>query len=234
MKVLFAGSSLHGSQIDLRGLDVRPPAKRGDLLKAVREGAEAVGLIDGEFGQNAVVQHKEILFALDRGVAVFGSSSMGALRAAECASFGMIPIGVIASAYLDGSLDDDAAVALLMAPAELGSFPMSEPLVDAEATLEKLRVLCIIDEVDHCRLIARARALHFSDRTDDALFANSEIGLLERYRIHHISQKQLDAELLVKTIRTFHPQKGRQGPTFTLADSPYWRSEFREAGLSLP
>ena len=56
---------------------------------------------------------------------------MGALRAAECAAYGMEPVGEMARAYASGRLDDDAAVALVHAPPEFGSQPMSEPLVDA-------------------------------------------------------------------------------------------------------
>ena len=106
MKVLFVGSSLYGSTVDLSGLDVRPPASQGQVLAAVHEGATAIGLVDGEFGQHASVWHKEILVALKSGVTVLGASSMGALRAAECAAFGMIPIGTIAAQYLSGALDD--------------------------------------------------------------------------------------------------------------------------------
>ncbi len=50
-------------------------------------------LIDGYFHQVPSVQHKEILYALHQGLAVFGCSSMGALRAAELADFGMVGIG---------------------------------------------------------------------------------------------------------------------------------------------
>jgi hypothetical protein len=226
MKVVFAGSSLYGSSVDVSGLDVRAPARQGDILAAVNEGARAVGLIDGEFGQHAAVWHKEILFALDRGVAVFGASSMGALRAAECASFGMVPVGVIANAYLDGRLDDDAAVALLMAPAELGSFPMSEPLVDAEATLDRMLALHLIGARQHAALLRRARALHFSKRTEAAMFEGEPEMLLSAYQREHVSQKRSDAELLVAILRLFDPLLPRERPAFRLAQSPYWTGIF--------
>lgn len=220
MKVLFAGPSLYGSTIDFDGLDVRPPAAQGDVLAAVQDGATAIGLIDGEFGQRAAVWHKEILVALDRGVAVYGASSMGALRAAECAPFGMVAIGAIANAYLDGTLDDDAAVALTMAPAEIGSFPLTEPLVDAMATLDHLLAIGVIDPLVYGELHRQAADLHFTERTNEALTAGHP-HLLDAYRLHHVSQKRLDAEELVRILQADRPRLQR--PNFRIAPSVFWR-----------
>ena len=50
MKVLFAGPSIYGLDLDLAGVDLRHPAKQGDVIAAVRDGAAAIGLIDGYFG----------------------------------------------------------------------------------------------------------------------------------------------------------------------------------------
>ena len=62
MKVVFVGPSLHGASIDWSGLEPRPPAAQGDVFAAVKQGATAIGLIDGYFGSTASVWHKEILF----------------------------------------------------------------------------------------------------------------------------------------------------------------------------
>jgi hypothetical protein len=63
------------------------------------------------FHQSQSVWHKEIGFALMRGVVVIGAASMGALRAAEMHRYGMIPIGKIAQMYVDGE-EDDSLVAM--------------------------------------------------------------------------------------------------------------------------
>ena len=220
MKILFAGPSLYGSYIDLDGLEVRAPAAQGDVLAAIRDGATAIGLIDGEFGQRAAVWHKEILLALDKGIEVYGASSMGALRAAECAPFGMIPVGAIANAYLDGILDDDAAVALTMAPPEMGSMPLTEPQVDAEATLAHLHGLGLIDAAIHGELVARSAALHFTERTDYALLEGHP-QLVAAYREHHVSQKRLDAEELVRVLQA--AQKATKRANFRIEPSVFWR-----------
>src|SRR3569832_1918730 len=67
----------------------RPPFWCGVLLWVVAAGARRVAIVDGEFGQSLAVSVTEIKAALARGVEVWGASSMGALRAAECAGLGM-------------------------------------------------------------------------------------------------------------------------------------------------
>ena len=86
MKLLFAGSSLYAHAVDLSGLVVRSFAVQGDIANAVHAGATAIGLVDGSFELTASVWHKEILYAISNGVTMLGASSMGALRASECAA----------------------------------------------------------------------------------------------------------------------------------------------------
>src|SRR6478609_4677562 len=129
MRIIFAGPSF-GADIDrLRAENplviFRGPAARGDILQAVQDGARAIGIVDGYFGEVPSVWHKEILYALQKNVVVAGGASMGALRAAECAAFGMIGLGSIFEDYADGRLIDDEAVALVHAPEALGWLPLS-------------------------------------------------------------------------------------------------------------
>ncbi|HVQ13831.1 MAG TPA: TfuA-like protein, partial [Vicinamibacterales bacterium] len=78
------------------------PAQCGDVLRARRLSPKVIAIVDGVFASTPSVWHKEILLAIDDGIAVVGASSMGALRAAELAPFGMIGIGRIFDAYRDG------------------------------------------------------------------------------------------------------------------------------------
>ena len=80
------------------GVDAARPGEAGDLYRAARGGARVIGLVDGVFEDRPTVWHKEILWALDRGVRVLGAASLGALRAAECAPFGMEGVGGSSSA----------------------------------------------------------------------------------------------------------------------------------------
>ncbi|HEV2518122.1 MAG TPA: TfuA-like protein [Devosia sp.] len=203
MRVLFVGPSLYGETPDLTGISVRPPARQGDIAQAVLDGAEAIGLVDGFFDAVAAPWHKEILFALGRGVTMLGSSSMGALRAAECATFGMLPIGEIAQAYGSGALDDDAAVAISHGPEELGYPPLTEPLVNVKPTLARLRNQQLISEGEQLRIWERACRLYFKDRSIEALLpADERPEILAAYREHRVNRKAEDALLLVAELKT--------------------------------
>src|SRR5262245_8912136 len=140
MKVLFAGPSCARSLPGLRGIPnliLAGPAAYGDVARATLQGAAAIGIVDGRFEDTRAVWHKEILFALSQGVAVAGAASMGALRAAECAWFGMIGIGEVFKRFSSGEFEDDADVAQLHAPAELGYQALTEPLANIVPTLDK-------------------------------------------------------------------------------------------------
>jgi len=81
-----------------------PPAAEGDVYRATLKRPQAIGIIDGYFQSIPTVRHKEILWAMSRGIHVFGSASIGALRAAELAAFGMEGVGTIFEFYRDGML----------------------------------------------------------------------------------------------------------------------------------
>jgi hypothetical protein len=228
MKLLFAGPSLYGSDLDLHGIDLRPPAAHGDIAAALADDVTAIGLIDGLFGSTAAVWHKELLYALSLGIRVLGASSMGALRAAECAAFGMEPVGLIADMYVKGDLDDDAEVALGHLPPELKSAPLSEAKVDADATVDALRAAELISAEEHDRLRASIAALHFAERTLGAIIAAA--GLLptrsamvqELYATHRVPLKRRDAELLVTRLRALPDERGPR-PAWIFNRSPIWQ-----------
>ncbi|MGY5803234.1 TfuA-like protein [Rhizobium sp. LEGMi12c] len=166
MKVIFVGPSLPDAEAFADDtMVIRPPACQGDVVRALEDGATAVGLVDGLFEFVAPVWHKELLFALSRGVPVFGAASMGALRAVECQAFGMVGVGRIFGDYASGLREDDADVALLHGPAELGYPALSVPLVNVDATIETAIDQAIIGKEEALRLSQAARRVFFKDRT---------------------------------------------------------------------
>ncbi len=227
MKILFAGPSLYGATFEAGDVVVRGPAQMGDVERAVGEGATAIGIIDGHYQQVGAVWHKEILLALSSGVAVYGAASMGALRAAECEAFGMVPVGSIAQRYCSGDLFDDADVALTNGPAELGFPPLTEPMVDVEATLAHLRAQQLITTTDAAAIAACAGAIFFADRTVDAIFEGLEARDSDRlhrlYVAHHVSQKIRDALDLLALLKRLQPAAAPANPAWRLANSPFWR-----------
>src|SRR3989338_1860747 len=96
-KIVYLGPtlSLQEAQQILPDAYYLPPIRCGDILHALRWKPPTILIIDGYFEKTAAVWHKEILAALGQGVQVYGASSMGALRAAELNTFGMIGIGAI-------------------------------------------------------------------------------------------------------------------------------------------
>lgn len=199
MKVVFAGPSCPDASLLVTGIDIRPPAIQGDIYKAVRDGATAIGLIDGNFEYVSPVWHKEILHAMAAGVTVLGAASMGALRAAECAAYGMIGVGRIYAMYAAGELVDDADVCQVHAPRELGYRALSEPLVNVIATLEEMAGHGAVTGDERRQLDESARAIFYKQRTWKTIMAASGLPE-ERQRVllrelpgHAVDLKRLDA-----------------------------------------
>ena len=236
VKLLFAGPSLAGAELDPGDIELRPPASHGDIAAATLQGATVIGLVDGLFDAVAAVWHKEILFALSEGVQVLGAASMGALRAAECAPFGMQPVGAIALSYLTGKRDDDADVGLVHAPAELGYLPLTEPIVDIEATLAPLVAAGALPATEAASILAHARSIFFGDRSAESVLPPTLSALRNLLETHRVQQKRLDALELVARMREL-PDARVMPPDFTLSQSPMWRRRLAviaaEAGVTL-
>ncbi len=178
MKVIFVGPSLPDAETFVDDtMVIRPPASQGDVVRALENGATAIGLVDGQFEFVAPVWHKELLFALSQGVPVLGAASMGALRAVECQAYGMVGIGRIFGDYASGLREEDADVALLHGPAELGYPPLSVPLVNVDATIETAIDQAIIGKEEALRLSQAARRLFFKDRTWRRLAENADMDI---------------------------------------------------------
>ncbi|MGB8643741.1 MAG: TfuA-like protein [Anaerolineae bacterium] len=187
-----------------------PPARQGDVYRAARGKPEAIGLIDGYFDTVPSVWHKEILWAMREGVHVFGSASMGALRAAELAPFGMEGVGRIFEAYCHGELEDDDEVAVAHAPAELDYHAFSDAMVNIRATLAAAEEAGIICANTRTALTQIAKALFYPERTYARLLSSgAAIGLngpeLRRFEAwlpdHAIDQKRQDALSMLHVIR---------------------------------
>lgn len=215
MKLVFVGPTVPDARSLYPGLGIRPPARQGDIFRAVEGGATGIGLIDGYFDHVPAVWHKEILYTLSKGVRVAGAASMGALRAAECAAFGMEAHGSIAADYLVGRREDDGDVAQIHGPETLGYLPLSEPLVTVEAVLEALRHTGLLAEAEHDRLLAVARALFFKERTWPRILAEAGYAGSDAYeRISNAIEnagcnpKRADALLLLDAMMAWPPVRG--------------------------
>jgi len=203
--VVFAGPSLRAEDCArFENLTFRPPAMQGDILRAAWEGVEAIGLIDGYFGDRLAPHQKEILEAMAAGIPVVGAASMGAMRAAELALFGMQGVGPIFEGYRDGTIECDAEVAVSHGPEELGFVATSVSMVDVRATVAALGVVGIIDAQRGQDILAAALNLHFSQRT----FASIAEAMGDAETLgaslseHRVEQKRRDAMALLEVMST--------------------------------
>ncbi len=198
--IVFAGPSIVGVNIPDE-IDLRPPAKQGDIYLATLDSSEPIGLIDGYFEGVPAVWHKEILWALAHGIPVLGASSMGALRAAELDHFGMIGVGRIYEGFRDGLYEDDDEVALHHSPPEVGYAPLSIAMVNIRATIDKAIAGGIISVEQGANMIVGAKSLYYGDRNWKRILQDipSEIAntLKEWLPENEVDQKQIDAVSLL-------------------------------------
>ena len=195
--IVFAGPSVAGVDRDAYpGLRFHPPARQGDVWRAVQDAPTAIGIIDGFFEGVPAIWHKEILWALHEGVPVLGASSMGALRAAEMDAFGMIGVGRIFRWYRDGVIEDDDEVALVHGPEEIGSPALSLPMVNVRATAEA--AIAAGNPIGD--LISVAKAQFYKARTWNSVLEGSDLTAetADWVRANAIDQKQLDAIALLE------------------------------------
>ncbi len=208
---VFAGPTLAPDD-GKRELDAvfLPPAVQGDVYAAARERPWGIGIIDGYFERVPAVWHKEILWAMSQGVHVFGSASMGALRAAELAMYGMEGIGKVFDAFQSEELEDDDEVTVVHAGPEAGHRPLSDAMVNIRATLAAAVTAEVIGTATHNRLVSLAKAMFFPDRDYESIMhAGQEAGVsaaeLDKLRAWlpagRVDQKRLDAIEMLRTMR---------------------------------
>lgn len=212
-----------------------PPARRGDIHAAVLDhGATVVGLVDGYFEQVPSAWHKEILWALSQGVAVWGAASIGALRAAELAQFGMQGVGRIYEGYASGTFplcpgpfEDDDEVAVIHGPAETG-YAASEAMVDIRVTLAAAAEAGVIPLAEAIAVAALAKGMFYKDRTWRAVLQAAEgaDALAAWLPGNAVSQKALDAVALLR-----HLASGAEAPApaFRFERTLIWEQAVEEA-----
>ncbi len=225
--IVFLGPSLglrHAREIVKA--DYRPPARQGDVFRALADRPRAIALIDGVFEGAPSVWHHELRAALAAGVTVFGASSMGALRAVELHSEGMIGIGAIYERYARGESEDDGDVAVLHADASRGSQALTVPLVNVIATLDAAKRSKVLTLKQAASVLAIASGLFFQDRRWPTVLAKCPPAIRATLSAwldagHEVDQKALDARTCLATAKTFI-DSAAHGP----ASRPFAASSF--------
>lgn len=229
--LVYVGPTLRAAEVSalLPGATVLPPVAVGDVLVAIRRrGIKRIAIIDGYFERMAAVWHKEILRALERGVAVWGAASMGALRAAELAPFGMRGVGGIYRDYARGTLIADDEVAVAHLPAEYAYRPTSDALVNLRDGIARAPMLTapLRD-----KLVALARARFYRERSWHQLIADAQASGLPAHVLAALSvwpkpdRKAADARMLLRALAKdrSHPVRGQRVPrTWAIKQLEAW------------
>lgn len=222
--VVYLGPSLPlGEAKKILGVDKAiylPPARQADLLSAVTiYKPDVIAIIDGEFGQSLSVWHKEILFALEKGIQVYGASSMGALRAVETSPFGTIGVGIIYDMYATGEINDDDEVALLHSTAEDGYRNISEPMINIRITFRKAAEEKVVSDEIAEAFTDIAKSIFYTERVYPLIFqkaaekgiAREAIDLMSAFvKDHHVNVKAQDTIKLLETIRDLKEPVAKQ------------------------
>nr|WP_048178997.1 TfuA-related McrA-glycine thioamidation protein [Methanosarcina siciliae] len=162
--VIFTGNSIsHEDAKKILRANYQPPIRRFQLEKFVRQGYKVIGIIDGIFFDRAAVGHREILSALNAGVRVVGGASMGALRASELDTHGMVGVGKVYEWYRDGIIESDDEVAVSTNPDTFE--PISVPLVNIRETLKAALDTGIVSEKEQDALLDLAINTYYPDRS---------------------------------------------------------------------
>jgi hypothetical protein len=231
--VVFCGPSLlpHEVRAVLGNARIEPPARRGDVLRAVRVRPAAVALIDGVFDQTPSVWHKEILWAVCERVGIFGAASMGALRAAETHAYGMVGMGRIFEMLAAGELTADDEVAVTHGAAEDAFKPTSEALVNIRMTLRAAEQAQVLTVSTRTALERLAQQTFYPNRHYRSLLADgraaglpqAELASLEAWLpAGRIDQKRRDALQLLTHIAALPDDYRPPPPAFAFQQTESW------------
>lgn len=238
---VFAGPTIGaGEAASILDAVVLPPAAQGDVYRSALARPTAIAVVDGYFARVPAVWHKELLWALHQGIAVFGGGSMGALRAAELEPFGMEGVGEVFRAYRDGVIDADDEVAVVHGEAEDGYRVLSEALVNIRATLAAAEAAGVVTGGTAAALRNAARERFYPERSWPQLLADgrdrglpaAELGALRVWLPSgRVDQKHRDAVALLHRVRE-HVEAGAPAstPPFVFEETQNWERATADAG----
>ena len=191
--------------------DVVGPIKRYDLANDCAENYAVIIIIDGQFHNNLAVSCDEIRDALHRGTKIYGAASMGALRASELDSCGMIGHGEIYEHIKVTPYFRDDWLGQVFVEKAGRVHTLIPPFVDFYFNLKSLLQLEEISRKEFGIMTKSSADLFYSERSWDKVKAaiNREkcrqpaklLAIAERAWHQMGSQKQRDALSLCKKVQ---------------------------------
>ncbi len=211
--VVFTGTSIsHTDAGKILEAEYRSPVKRDDIKRLIvssQDKIKIIGIIDGVFFDSAAVSHREIIEAIKSGITVVGGGSMGALRASELDSHGMIGVGRIYEFYRNGILESDDEVAVTF-DGETGKL-LSIPLVNIRVTVDYAKEKGLLNNDQADSLINIARKMFYPDRNyknilmrslEEKIISDIEMrALVQFFKENEVDLKRQDAVLVLEKIK---------------------------------
>jgi hypothetical protein len=166
---IFIGPTLYGveDRINKPGEKFvwHPPVKRNDIKQLMQtKKPSVVVIVDGYFHNSLAVGHAEIGDAIKAGWVIWGTSSMGAIRAAEMINQGMKGYGLVYNHFAEDPDFRDDEVTLLHGKKKPFA-PVSEPLIHIRYFLDHLQAANKITAGEKNKIIKALYSIWYGDRT---------------------------------------------------------------------
>ncbi len=238
--IVFSGPTLsHAGVLALLPHAVcKGPAAQGDILQAVDAGARVICLIDGVFERKAAVAHKELLWALHRGVVVYGASSMGALRAVECERYGMVGYGSVFADFRSGLFEDDDEVTIAHAGADAAYRGGSDAMVNIRATLARANSEGVVSSETQAELVGALKAKFYPNRhllpfvrERSRVMVSEELTKLTAWleqRTNWVDVKRADAEGLLRRVASNEVRTNLEAVRWSFPHTAAWEDLVKE------
>ena len=230
--VVFSGPSINvGLRAKYSQFIFREPAQQGNILQVAQLcNVSTIVLLDGFYKTVPAVWHKEIIFALDKGINVVGASSLGALRAVELEDFGMIGHGDIFNWFKEGTLYRDPDVAVAHAGIGDDYKQLTIPIVNIYATLKDSPCRFSLGLIN--QVLDISREIFFEVRTFETLIraiSNSNLVpetqklVINSLRSNYVDQKLLDTQSALSYVASIDFEDIKEASS-TLNHTLYWNA----------
>jgi hypothetical protein len=218
---VFCSHFLRGDFADDKRFKFHPPIQRGDLVALEQRSHPGYALIvDGVFAGPLAVTGTECRTFMDAGWRLFGCSSLGALRAAELYSVGMIGLGCIYDLLRLGIVTDDAELAVAYHPSTWQELTIS--LINLRFRL--LEAPSLLPEVKQ-EIWRTAKSIFYMERTAEEILAGlaklravSEeiVCFVNSLSNNAIKQKYRDADYAMRLLTLMETDEAHAAPCFDL------------------
>jgi len=200
--IVYAGPTVSATKVAqwLPSSCVMPPVRRGDLYRDRLLGYTTFLVIDGAFFDRPAVAPREIIDVIQDGAIVYGASSLGAIRAAECWPAGMRGVGSIYRLYRRGCLTSDDEVVVTFA-AQRPHWATTVPLINVRYAAGRALRTGLLNEQDARRLVQAAGEMYFADREWSSILRGADLSARERELLPFLRAQDLKALDAVRSLR---------------------------------